>query len=479
MVRSSHDVVSARESLVDEMATGELGDQRLNDRRNRLIAMLEQHPDAGFPDACANDAEVEALYRFLRNRRFSWDALFEPHATATHARCAALGEVLVIHDTTDMVFAGEMPRMGLAPLGKGRHGFWLHAALAVSADGLRAPLGLVSLAPFIRKTRPVGTRKSEQERFDDPQKESRCWIDGVTTVRERLDRAVQPIHLMDREGDSYELFAAMIQYGDRFVVRLNHDRRLLPDGTESSPEKLSHAVSREDAICERQVFLSPRRLGNRPLQARKKHPPREGRVARLRFAARRVTLKRPENQTHTPAALTVHVVYAWEVDPPAGDKPVEWRLITTEPIDTVAQVMRVIDAYRTRWLIEEFFKCLKTGCAYEKRQLESFDTLLIALALLAPIAWQLLLLRHLARETPDTSACVALTARQLDVLRASPAGASLCPQATTRAALCALARLGGHLRQNGEPGWLVLGRGMQKLLWMEAGWVAAQDNRTM
>ena len=62
-----------------------------------------------------------------------------------------------------------------------------------------------------------------------------------------------------------------------------------------------------------------------------------------------------------------------------------------------------------RCLIEEFFKYLKTGCAYEKRRLESLDTLLIALALLAPIAWQLLVFRHLTREVPTAPTTVALT----------------------------------------------------------------------
>ena len=44
----------------------------------------------------------------------------------------------------------------------------------------------------------------------------------------------------------------------------------------------------------------------------------------------------------------------------------------------------------------------------QKRQLESLDTLLIALALLAPVAWQLLVLRHLARELPNADATAAL-----------------------------------------------------------------------
>jgi hypothetical protein len=64
-------------------------------------------------------------------------------------------------------------------------------------------------------------------------------------------------------------------------------------------------------------------------------------------------------------------------------------------------------------------------------------------------------------------------------LRASPVGATLTETPTIRDALRAVARLGGHLRQNGSPGWLVLGRGMQKLLWMERGWAAADQTRRM
>ena len=133
MARSSTDVVRARGSLRAVMATGDLGDARLNARRNGLLRALEQSPDVGFPEACADGSETEALYRFLRNRRVSLEAVLQPHLEATGARCRALDEVLVIHDTTEMSFPGEQPRKGLTQLGPRRHGFWFHAALAVSA----------------------------------------------------------------------------------------------------------------------------------------------------------------------------------------------------------------------------------------------------------------------------------------------------------------------------------------------------------
>ena len=442
-----------------------------------MLAVLERQPDAAFPQVCADDAEVEALYRFLRNRRVTLKALLAPHGDATQRRCAALGEVLVIHDTTDMVFAGEAPRAGLASLGPERHGFWLHTALAVSADGLRAPLGVVSLIPFVRRTRPVGPRPSWRERRNAPDKESRVWADSVAAARGQLGADVTPIHVMDRGADSYVLFASLAQARDRFVVRLAQDRTVVTD--EGVAATLS-AATPATAQCTREVTVSRRQAGDRPQRSQRRHPARAERVATLQIAARRVSLQRSHGLSAAlPPAVPVHVVYVWEAAPPDGEDPIQWRLVTTEPIDTIDQIQRIVDYYRARWIIEEFFKALKTGCAYEKRQLESLHTLLVALALLAPIAWQLLLLRHAAQQSPTSSARVALSPRQLAVLRATPAGHALGRDPSLAHAMLAIARLGGHLRQNGPPGWLVLGRGFQQLLVMEAGWAAAERAGTM
>lgn len=462
-------------TLVEEMAAADLGDDRLNARRDRVVAMLERQPDAAFPQVCADDAEVEALYRFLRNKRVTLDALLVPHVEATQRRCVALDEVLVIHDTTDMVFPGETPRAGLARLGPARHGFWLHAALAVSADGLRAPLGVVSLMPFVRQTRPPGTRTWHARRGDSA-KESRVWGDSVDAARTRLSE-VAAIHVMDRGADSYDLFAKLITQGDRFVVRLAQDRSVV---TEGGLAATLSAAAPPTPQCTREVTVARRQAGNRPQRSQRKHPPRQGRMATLQIAAQRVALQRPRGiAASQPRTLAVQIVYVTETTPPAGEEPIEWRLITTEPIDTIDHVHRIVDWYRARWMIEEFFKAVKTGCAYEKRQLESLQTLLVALALLAPIAWQLLLLRHLAQEAPMSAATAGLSTRQLAVLRAIPQGRALAREPSVADALLAIARLGGHLRQNGPPGWLVLGRGLHTLLVMEAGWAAAEHARKM
>ena len=173
--------------------------------------------------------------------------------------------------------------------------------------------------------------------------------------------------------------------------------------------------------------------------------------------------------------LTMNLVHVIEIDPPAGQEPVEWKLYTTDPIETAEQVLLVVDRYRSRWVIEEYFKAIKTGCAYEKRQLGSIQALLNALAIFVPIAWTLLVLRQECRA--KVTAPTALTPIQLQVLRAV-LRKPLPENPTAVEVLLAIAALGGHIKHNGEPGWQVLGRGFERLLSYEVGWRAATNDQS-
>jgi hypothetical protein len=156
-------------------------------------------------------------------------------------------------------------------------------------------------------------------------------------------------------------------------------------------------------------------------------------------------------------------------NPPSAEEAVEWILLTSEPFETEVQVREVVEIYRTRWLIEEFFKALKTGCAMEKRELESLHTLTNALALCIPIAYQLLALRQMARSKPEARAETILSAAQIAILQAK---ARLPAEPTVQQALVAVAYLGSHFVpfEKKLPGWRVLGRGMERLLAFEEGW---------
>jgi hypothetical protein len=154
-------------------------------------------------------------------------------------------------------------------------------------------------------------------------------------------------------------------------------------------------------------------------------------------------------------------------------------LVTTEPIETPEDIERVVDFYRARWLIEEFFKALESGCDFEGRQLETRAALLNALALFSAVAWRLLLLRSLAREHSDEPAEEALTEVQLKILRRESKRVALGASVTVREAYLAIAGLGGHLKRNGEPGWQTLGRGFEDLLQFERGWALHEEDSAM
>jgi hypothetical protein len=175
--------------------------------------------------------------------------------------------------------------------------------------------------------------------------------------------------------------------------------------------------------------------------------------------------------------MELNFVEVVERNPPDGQQPVLWRLVTSEPIGTPAEVAAVIDLYRMRWTIEEYFKALKTGCNYEKLQLDNGRALVMALAIYSVVAWRLLVVRWMERTQPDgpgealvTPVQLSLLAHHMAKIRRPWTSPPTCQQV-----LLAIAAMGGHLRNNGAPGWLVLSRGFHDLLLMEVGWNHAQN----
>lgn len=438
-----------------ELSDADLGDERLNRRLVVLAERLSARPSASFPKAL-DDAELEAAYRFFGNDKVTPEAILAPHVRQTVRRAGAHSQVLVVHDTTQFEFGGETKRPGLGRLIRPGQGFFGHFSLATTADGKREPLGLLSVETIFRldKARP----KAERKRIN--RGESARWVSGVETAEAQLDGAATAIHIMDREGDSSSVLAALTAARRGFVIRAFRDR-VLADGAAT---KLRTTAAAAKPTFQREVPLSPR--PKIPGPKGKRHPPRRMRIARLTFAATTVALP-VEGEI-----VSVHVIHVAERRPPKGQPPVEWFLLTSLPIDTDEQIAFAVDCYRARWTIEEFFKALKTGCAYERRQLESAKSLLNALAILAPVAWRLLLIRHLARSPDDDR--MALTPTQLEVLRAV-AKRPLPAKLTARDAMLAVAALGGHIKNNGDPGWIVLGRGLHDLLIMEMAWRARGD----
>lgn len=475
------DDTAERVRLVAEDAEDvELGDSRLNFRVRRLVKRIAADPAKSFPEALATDAELEGFYRFLGNAKVTKEEILKPHALATVKRAAERSTVLVIHDNTEFRFKGE-GREGLGMVTKSGNGFLAHFCLAVAPDETRDPLGVVDIDVWTRTGKsPSAERKKNPERYteirqSDVLTEQDRWFAMVQRVEQRFSGAASVVHVMDSEADDYVLLWNLIEAKRRFVLRLAHDRRLDAEATGSNPgEKALEFVSKAETIATRDVVLARR---NRPRvgAGRKRTQARDERLTRIAFSARSVVLLRPRlANKHAPETLRINIVAAREETAPAGEKPVEWLLVTTEPIETKEQILAVVDMYRARWLIEEYFKALKTGCAFETRQLETGHTLFKALALFAPVAWALLRMRALSRLPGRFPIAMALSSTQIKILK-SETKLPLRQNSSVLEGYLAVARLGGHIKNNGPPGWQVIGRGYTKLLNIEIGYRIAKS----
>ncbi|MEK7750800.1 MAG: transposase, partial [Acidobacteriota bacterium] len=286
-----------------------------------------------------------------------------------------------------------------------------------------------------------------------------------------LGRTQPLVHVGDRELGRYNMLAWMISIGDDFVVRaaldqlraaIGKNRVTLPDALTSLP----WAGTLEANLASRPA--------NRSGKATKSHPSRRNRKATLSFRAGSVDLIRPSHkdsgETYNPMGdqlpdtLTVNVVEVLEQHPPAGEPAIHWILTTTLPVDTIQQQLDVVRCYRRRWIIEEFFRALKQGCKFERRQLDSAWGLLVALTLFLPVAWSLLLMQTAAAESPNAPWRQLFAQPVLTAIRRLAPHIKLGAASTVHDVYMAIAKLGGHLKRNGMPGWHTLIHGLSTLV---------------
>lgn len=445
-----------------------MGDARLNRRVQRCAIALGAGPKRSFPDVFPNKADLEGFYRLMQNPVVDAEDLVAPHRRQSWSRWSS-GEVpfaLIIHDTTELAWPGETPREGLPWNGK-KSVMQAHVSLLVGAGEAPEVHGVVGFSTFTVANK-TWQQTQARHTFRSLAVGSDRWRDAVVEAHRNAPDGVRLMHVMDREADDYPLWCTILDEDGAFVIRSTHDRRV-----EGETGPLSHVLAQQPFVVSREVWLS-RRSGRRPPKTRKTHPDRDHRAARLSVRFGPVEIRRPDAcRKLNRAAIEMFVVEVVEIDPPAGVEPVNWRLLTTLPVVDPSTALQIVDIYRRRWLIEEFNKALKTGCALEERQAASVWTLCNTTALMLPFAVRLLQLRAATRDKPDVPADELLDEAELLALKELVPKHRLGDRPTRMQVLLAIAALGGHLRSNGPPGWLVIARGLQQLHQTAEGWKAA------
>jgi hypothetical protein len=466
-----------------EYGGASFGDPRLGTRLAELAQRLAVQPDASLPKIMVTDAELEACYRFHANEAVTPSAILAPHRRATYDRVRTAGPVVAIHDGTEFDYTSHQACKGIGHLTEGRRGFLAHLTLIVTEDGDQEPLGVPELSTWSRprqnrwKNPRTGQRRSGTEYAKVKDKETQYWRRHICQVAEGLQGHTSVVHVVDAGGEFYDLLAFCWEEDHPFVTLVAHDQLACALDAEDDGEVVwSHITALLTGTpirMEREVTVSARRAKTAPRAARKR-PARDKRVARVSIAATSLTLKRPRSASpDAPPTLDVNVVLVSETDAPEGEEPVQWILLTSEPIATCAQIERVVHLYVQRFQIEVYIDAVKNGCLIEQRRLQTATALQNLLATSIPIAWQLMRLRALARAPTPRPAGSVLSPMQLAILQlASVIPLSSNPDAAE--VLRAIAKLGGNIGKR-NPGWRVLMRGFTQLMQSVVFWTTAKS----
>ena len=448
-------------------AKEQFGQCDLNDKRRtrRLVHLANQilcHPSGSLPEQTAEMADLKAAYRLFSCKDVTFEAIAGPHWEQTR-RCPP-GTYLVLNDTTELDFGIQRKIAGMGQTGNGGGwGFLLHSALVVAAKGEEV-IGLAGQKIRYRKPKPKKENTSQRLARD---RESELWGQVIDQVGPPPE-GVRWVQVMDRGADNFEVYCHCQEQHSEWVVRVTQKQRnmIVPNG-----KKLPL-----DAYLKTLSLAGTYELELRARGQTREHGPQPARTAKVevRFGPLHMPVpneRSPYVKRLSPAPIAMWVVYAVEVDAPEGIEPIEWILLTSLPVESFDDAWLVLGYYEKRWLIEEWHKALKTGCRVECRQLKTKERLERITGLLSVVSVRLLQLKSAARTTPNRPASEVVPKRWIAMLQAARKKTKRTIAMTIGEFYRELAKLGGFLGRkcDGEPGWITIWRGWQKLYLLVRG----------
>jgi len=280
--------------------------------------------------------------------------------------CEGLSHVLCIQDTTEIVFSHdgrlslEDKDLGYGTSEKEQYCIFAHPCMVVDADS-RMPVGFSHQKIWSRDRADARKKKQKRGSLKLEQKESYRWVEAAVKSAAALPPGVRKTMVSDREGDIYSAMCMTLGSGCDFLTRSIHDRPVDCDVDGGSTGLMDYMQGRPVAL-EYELYL-------------RGHKGRKARTAKMTLRFAKVTFRKNDKcLDDVPESLTCYCVYAVE-DPstvPAGEEPVEWRLLTSHVVETAGQAVECVEWYKCRWFIEELFRvCKSEGFRIESVQLES------------------------------------------------------------------------------------------------------------
>jgi len=451
--------VTTHQWAEEEFGNCDLGDQRRTRRTVQLASDVAQNPSAGFPDICESWTDLKAAYDLFDN-----DAVTFQNITAAHREKTCdlpPGRYLVIGDTTDVDFGWHREIEGTYPTGNGGgNGFLLHSALVVNPQNHEL-LGLAGQTIHYRK--PQRKQKNDSQGLRR-KRESQVWGQVIDQVGPPPE-AVEWVHVFDRGADNFEVFCHLLQQRSQWVIRCTHKTRKIITPADEKVSLREYLDELDEAgRYELEVYA-------RDGQA--------ARTAQVRVRHGKLWMPTPSHKSPyvkqvAPDPIAMWVIVVEETGAPAGVEPLHWILYSSLPVDSFEDAWTVIGYYEQRPLIEEWHKALKTGCRLTDRQLKTSKRLEVMTGLFSVVSVRLVQLKSMAQTDSTRKAQGVVPPLWLELL-ARVRKVRSKSQMTIRDFYRELAKLGGFLgrKHDGEPGWITVWRGWEKLNLMVRGAKAA------
>lgn len=433
----------------------QLGDSRRTRRAVRAAAQFAADPSGSTTRQTESWNDCRGVYRLMDQEDVTFQALAEPHWKRTRAQTS--GHFLLLGDTTTLDFGARRKVEGLSAVGDGHgRGFLLHSSLMVSAEGEEI-FGLAGQTIYHRKPVPKG--ETFRQRLNR-KRESKIWGDVIELVG-AAPEGVTFTHVFDRGADNFEVYCRLVLSQTGWVVRAAQLRRRVITPMRERL-RLDHYLDSLPVSGTYELSVA----------ANKDQP---ARTAQMEVRLGAVVVPAPRDCGKFVRECGIVTIAMWvvevrEVEPPAGVKPLRWALFTSHVVESFDDAWRVIGYYEKRPLIEEFHKALKTGCRLESRQYRKSHRLEALTGMLSVLSVRLLQLKSIARVDPDRSAESVVPKRWVQMIRCLQRGKHR-KISTVQQFYHGVARLGGWLsrKHDGQPGWITLWRGFDKLILMIRG----------
>jgi hypothetical protein len=463
----------AEQWAANEFGGAPVGDVRLSRRLVQVAAEKAESPGQAYSGVAKGDwPRVKAYYRMIdqpEESAVTIENILRPHRERTIRRMQGQKTVLCVQDGSDLDYNNLDQCEGLGEIGKNQtgaksRGLHLHSTLTVAPNAL--PLGVLRADCEAPKSK---SPDEERAAFEIPIEEKKTFV-WIKHYRELIDVSAKMPHtrlisVCDREADFFEMFDEQrANPRVELLVRAKYNRNITKE-----PFKLFTAVRESEVQSQVRVHI-PRQSARPKKSKQKARPKRPGRMADMAVRCMRVQL-RPAPYHAEKKPIDIWVIHALEQDPPPKAKAIEWFLLTTVDIRSSEDAEQCLRWYCLRWRIEDWHRVLKTGCRIEKLAHDTAERLRRAIAINLVIAWRLMLMTLLGRETPELPAEVLFSDIELRTLRAFSKKNGLKPPALLGEAVRLVAKIGGYLGRNNDPppGHQLLWQGYREFQFMCQG----------